>query len=288
MRIDIWTAFQREILAQLGIDTLEEVSRVSLEPAQTTTTEVGTNVLQADDDAPVSNVNNVMPESTAQSQTSVETSPETKSETKSQTTMSVVEVGQREAWKTAIHAAHGCLITGMCELANDARVLIVTESPKLIVEADSEATQKAELAESEQSFADETLAAFTADMLASIGLVEVAFSRWQNALNYLPYERRDDAEPDLARFQTDFAELIATTSPSHVLAFGQLTAKLLLKSPAPIGKLRGMAHSLTIAERSLQAFALYHPAFLLRAPTHKRTQWQDLKLAYRSIHQREV
>lgn len=299
MRTDIWTAFQHDTLSQLGIQTLEEASRIAIKPEQVPNVHseleisaVASNdgveriAVTIDSIADDLAVTNNVTKSKADTQKA-----EVKSAAKAETSMSVVEVGQREAWKTAIHAAHGCLITGRCELANGVRVLILTESPKLTVENDSATAQKAALAESKQAFADfadDVLATFTADMLASIGLVDVAFSRWQNALNYLPYERRDDAEPDLARFQTDFAELITTTSPSHVLAFGQLTAKLVLKSSASIGKLRGSAHALNIAGQSLQAFALYHPAFLLRAPTHKRTQWQDLKLAYRSIHQREA
>ena len=62
-----------------------------------------------------------------------------------------------------------------------------------------------------------------------------------------------------------------------MLAVGRIAAQNLLRTDAPLGRLRQQVHSFGISRVPL--VVTYHPAYLLRTPTDKRKAWEDLKFA---------
>jgi uracil-DNA glycosylase len=68
-------------------------------------------------------------------------------------------------------------------------------------------------------------------------------------------------------------------NPKIILAVGRISAQTLLKTDAPIGKLRGKVHDLD----GIPLVVVYHPAYLLRSLLEKRKAWQDLQLAVRTV-----
>jgi DNA polymerase len=66
---------------------------------------------------------------------------------------------------------------------------------------------------------------------------------------------------------------IAAIQPDGICALGTVAAQTLLKSDAPISKLRGKVHFY----QGIQVFPTYHPAYLLRNPGKKRAVWEDMQ-----------
>lgn len=116
------------------------------------------------------------------------------------------------------------------------------------------------------------------EMLRAVGLErdEVFIT---NILKCRPPGNRDP-KPDEAESCSGYLrrqrELI---KPKIILAVGRISAKTLLKTDAPIGKLRGKVHDLD----GIPLVVVYHPAYLLRSLTEKRKAWQDLLLALRTV-----
>jgi uracil-DNA glycosylase len=116
------------------------------------------------------------------------------------------------------------------------------------------------------------------EMLRAIGLErdEVFIT---NILKCRPPGNRDP-KPDEAELCGGYLrrqrELI---KPKIILAVGRISAQTLLKTDAPIGKLRGKVHDLD----GTPLVVVYHPAYLLRSLLEKRKAWQDLQLAVRTV-----
>jgi uracil-DNA glycosylase len=117
------------------------------------------------------------------------------------------------------------------------------------------------------------------EMLRAVGLDrdEVFIT---NILKCRPPGNRDP-KPDEAESCSDYLrrqrELI---KPKIILAVGRISAQTLLKTDAPIGKLRGKVHNLD----GTPLIVVYHPAYLLRSLLEKRKAWQDLQLAVQTIN----
>lgn len=70
---------------------------------------------------------------------------------------------------------------------------------------------------------------------------------------------------------------IELVQPKLIVCVGRVAAQRLLKTDAPLGRLRGRVHRLD--DMDFPVIATYHPAYLLRQPRDKRKAWQDLRLA---------
>jgi DNA polymerase len=77
----------------------------------------------------------------------------------------------------------------------------------------------------------------------------------------------DTCEPFLFR-QIDVIE------PKVIVALGKFAAQALLRTDAPISRLRGRVFEY----RGAKLIPTFHPAFLLRNPSSKREVWEDMKL----------
>jgi uracil-DNA glycosylase len=102
-----------------------------------------------------------------------------------------------------------------------------------------------------------------------------------NILKCRPPGNRDP-KPDEAESCSNYLqrqrELI---KPKIILAVGRISAQTLLKTDAPLSKLRGKVHELD----GTPLVVVYHPAYLLRSLLEKRKAWQDLQLAVKTVNE---
>ena len=78
---------------------------------------------------------------------------------------------------------------------------------------------------------------------------------------------------------------IEIIQPSILVLLGGTATKAILATTLGITKLRGKWHeynSLNIKE-PIPTMAMYHPAFLLRSPGHKKEAWEDLQKIQKKI-----
>jgi uracil-DNA glycosylase len=113
-------------------------------------------------------------------------------------------------------------------------------------------------------------------MLRAIGLAreEVYIA---NILKCRPPGNRDPSPGESAECLPYLERQIALLNPKVMLAVGRISAQNLLKTDAPLARLRRQVHSFGIAQVPL--VVTYHPAYLLRTPADKRKAWEDLKFA---------
>ena len=67
--------------------------------------------------------------------------------------------------------------------------------------------------------------------------------------------------------------------PRVILAMGTIAVQHLLRSTAPIGKLRGRVHDF----HGVPLIVTYHPTYLLRHLEDKARVWDDLCLALQTV-----
>jgi uracil-DNA glycosylase family 4 len=99
--------------------------------------------------------------------------------------------------------------------------------------------------------------------------------------NILPWRPPGNRQPTLAEtaaclpFVERHIELI---NPKVVVLVGGTSAKTLLNRPDGIMRLRGkwLDYQTPRMTAPIKAYAIYHPAYLLRSPGQKRIAWQDL------------
>jgi DNA polymerase len=60
---------------------------------------------------------------------------------------------------------------------------------------------------------------------------------------------------------------------------GAIAAQNLLDTTQSIGRLRGRFH----AFQGIKVMATYHPAYLLRNPSAKRSVWEDMQMLMRDM-----
>jgi uracil-DNA glycosylase len=94
-----------------------------------------------------------------------------------------------------------------------------------------------------------------------------------NILKCRPPGNRNPDPDEIEQCEPFLKKQLAAIRPRMIVALGKFAAQCLLRSDAPISKLRG-------AWREYQGIPLmptYHPAFLLRNPAAKREVWSDLQ-----------
>ncbi len=69
--------------------------------------------------------------------------------------------------------------------------------------------------------------------------------------------------------------------PRLIVSLGKFASQTLLRSDAPISRLRGKWQSY----QKIPLMPTYHPAFLLRNPAAKRDVWEDMKQVVRRLNQ---
>jgi len=113
-------------------------------------------------------------------------------------------------------------------------------------------------------------------MLRAIGLArEQVYIA--NVLKCRPPGNRDPSTRESAECLPYLHRQVALLKPRIMLVVGRIAAQNLLRTDAPLARLRGRAHEFGAARVPL--IVTYHPAYLLRTPSDKRKAWADLKLA---------
>lgn len=100
-----------------------------------------------------------------------------------------------------------------------------------------------------------------------------------NVVKCRPPGNRNPEPDEIAACEPFLFSQIAAIQPKVVIALGAFAAKTLLRSDAPISRLRGRVYDF----RGARLVPTFHPSFLLRSPGYRREAWEDLKLALREL-----
>ena len=120
-------------------------------------------------------------------------------------------------------------------------------------------------------------------MLASIGLARTENVYITNVIPWRPPGNRKPTPQEVAACLPFVIRHIELIKPDILVLFGGAAASAVLNRTSPIGQLRGRWHD--YSERKIPTLATYHPAFLLRTPSHKREVWKDLLAVKRKMEE---
>lgn len=111
-------------------------------------------------------------------------------------------------------------------------------------------------------------------MLKSIGMnrTDVYIS---NILPWRPPGNRKPSEAEVALFTPFIRRHIALVNPKILLLLGGSAVSALLQINQGITRSRGKWMSYIDKDLTIDAFASFHPAFLLRTPAQKKASWRD-------------
>jgi DNA polymerase len=101
-----------------------------------------------------------------------------------------------------------------------------------------------------------------------------------NVIKCRPPGNRAPEPDEVAMCEPFLMQQIDAIQPRVIVALGTHAAHALLKTDAPISRLRGRVHdfrSSTGSGREIKLVPTFHPAFLLRSPDRKRDVWEDMK-----------
>ncbi len=101
-----------------------------------------------------------------------------------------------------------------------------------------------------------------------------------NVIKCRPPGNRDPKPDEIAACEPFLKQQLAIIKPEIIITLGRFAAQTLLKTTAPIGRLRGQW-------REYEGIALmptFHPAYLLRNPSGKRPVWEDMKLVMQRLN----
>jgi DNA polymerase len=102
-----------------------------------------------------------------------------------------------------------------------------------------------------------------------------------NVLKCRPPGNRDPSPEEVRCCLPYLQRQIDLLAPRLMLAVGRIAAQSLLATDTPIGKLRGSVHR--FGTQGTPLIVTYHPAYLLRSPSQKRTAWADLTFVQREL-----
>jgi DNA polymerase len=95
-----------------------------------------------------------------------------------------------------------------------------------------------------------------------------------NVIKCRPPGNRAPEPDEVATCEPFLSRQIAAIGPRVIVALGAHAAHALLKTDAPISRLRGRVHDF---RGGIKLVPTFHPAFLLRSPDRKRDVWEDMK-----------
>ena len=94
-----------------------------------------------------------------------------------------------------------------------------------------------------------------------------------NVIKCRPPQNRNPEPDEVEQCEPFLFRQIDVIKPKVVVALGKFAAQSLLKTDAPITRIRGREFSY----RDAVLIPTYHPAYLLRNPSAKRDVWEDMK-----------
>jgi DNA polymerase len=111
-------------------------------------------------------------------------------------------------------------------------------------------------------------------MLAAIGVDRNRDCFVTTAVKCRPPMDRDPSPDELASCLPFLERQILSVQPEAILAFGRISAQILLGSRDALPSFRGTVHHW----RGIPLVATYHPEAILKEESLKRPAWEDLKL----------
>jgi DNA polymerase len=94
-----------------------------------------------------------------------------------------------------------------------------------------------------------------------------------NVIKCRPPSNRNPEPDEIAECEPFLVRQIESIQPKVIVALGTFAAHALLKTDAPISRLRGTFHDY----HGARLLPTFHPAYLLRSPERKRDVWDDMK-----------
>jgi len=95
-----------------------------------------------------------------------------------------------------------------------------------------------------------------------------------NVIKCRPPQNRNPEPDEVETCEPFLFQQIAVIKPKVIVALGKFAAQALLRTDAPISRLRGRVFEY----RGAKLIPTFHPAYLLRNPSSKREVWEDMKL----------
>ncbi|MBN8984899.1 MAG: uracil-DNA glycosylase, partial [Rhizobiales bacterium] len=77
---------------------------------------------------------------------------------------------------------------------------------------------------------------------------------------------------------------IELVDPDVLVCLGKPSSHAVLELKDGIMRTRGRWHNYDTGTRTIRAMAMFHPAYLLRQPIHKRLAWQDLRAISKALN----
>ena len=100
-----------------------------------------------------------------------------------------------------------------------------------------------------------------------------------NVVKCRPPQNRDPEPGEVASCEPFLIRQIELVKPRVIIALGKFAAQTLVRSAAPISRLRGQWHDYC----GIRLMPTFHPAYLLRNPADKRLVWEDIKSVLREL-----
>lgn len=94
-----------------------------------------------------------------------------------------------------------------------------------------------------------------------------------NVIKCRPPANRNPEPDEVATCEPFLSQQIDIIRPRVIVALGTFAAHALLRTDAPISRIRGVLHEY----RGATLIPTFHPAYLLRSPDRKRDVWEDMK-----------
>lgn len=112
-------------------------------------------------------------------------------------------------------------------------------------------------------------------MIAAIGLDRTS-AYIANIIPWRPPGNRTPTPQESAICLPFIKRQIELADPDILVCLGGPSATTLLELKEGITRARGRWFEYDTGKRKIKAIALFHPAYLLRSPAHKKLAWQDL------------
>ena len=124
-------------------------------------------------------------------------------------------------------------------------------------------------------------------MLASIGIIrdKVYIT---NTIFWRPPGNRRPTGAEVAQCLPFLQRQIELVRPDILVPLGGSASQTLLKVDLGITLLRGRWHEYTLCDNSkIVTLPMFHPAYLLRSPVHKREAWRDMLALSDKLNQKQ-
>jgi uracil-DNA glycosylase family 4 len=117
------------------------------------------------------------------------------------------------------------------------------------------------------------------NIIAAIGLTREKNAYITNTVFWRPPANRKPTPEEIAICRPFVKKHIALIAPKLIIMVGSTAVESLLEINQPITKLRGEYFEYTneyMNGRTVRTTVIFHPSYLLRQPSHKKTMWFDL------------